>query len=105
MDEVKFVIADLNDWEFAKETIAKHNLVNRTKEVLISPIHGIENLPEIAEKLGAVVRHKRQKEGPARGARSTVVGQIGTPREELSPPQRSLLSGSGGRSPPYDSSP
>ena len=48
MDEVKFVIVDLEDWEFAKETIAKYNLVNRTKEILISPVHGVENLAEIA---------------------------------------------------------
>ncbi|MBK7394323.1 MAG: radical SAM protein [Chloracidobacterium sp.] len=48
-DEVKFVIADMADWEFAKEIIAKHDLVSRTKEVLISPVHGIENLAEITE--------------------------------------------------------
>ena len=48
-DEIKFVIADMKDWEFAKEIIAKYDLVNNTKEILISPIHGIENLSEIAE--------------------------------------------------------
>lgn len=48
-DEVKFVIADLNDWEFAREIIAKYDLENRAKEVLISPIFGIENLAQIAE--------------------------------------------------------
>jgi len=48
-DEVKFVIADLNDWEFAKEIIEKYDLEIRAKEVLISPIFGIENLAEIAE--------------------------------------------------------
>ena len=48
-DEIKFVIADLNDWEFAKEIIAKYDLENRAGEVLISPIFGIENLQEIAE--------------------------------------------------------
>jgi len=48
-DEVKFVITDLNDWEFAKEIIAKYDLENRAKEILISPIFGIENLAEIAE--------------------------------------------------------
>lgn len=48
-DEVKFVIADLNDWEFARETIAKYDLENRTREILISPIFGIQNLKEIAE--------------------------------------------------------
>ncbi len=48
-DEVKFVIADLNDWEFTKEIIEKYDLENRTKEILISPVFGIENLQEIAE--------------------------------------------------------
>ncbi len=50
-DEVKFVIADLNDWEFAKEIIKKYDLENRTKEILISPVFGIENLKEIAENI------------------------------------------------------
>ena len=49
MDEVKFVIADLSDWEFAKDVIGKYDLENRCKEVLISPVHGVENLAEIAE--------------------------------------------------------
>ncbi len=48
-DEVKFVIANLEDWEFAKEIITKYDLENRAKEILISPIFGIENLKEIAE--------------------------------------------------------
>lgn len=48
-DEVKFVIADLNDWSFAREVIEKYDLPNRTRELLISPIFGIENLPQIAE--------------------------------------------------------
>lgn len=50
-DEVKFVIADMSDWEFAKETIEKYELLNRAKEVLISPVHGAENLSEIAEAI------------------------------------------------------
>ncbi|MEO6654774.1 MAG: radical SAM protein [Pyrinomonadaceae bacterium] len=49
MDEVKFVIADMKDWEFAKEIIGKYDLIQRTKEVLISPVHGVNNLSEIAE--------------------------------------------------------
>lgn len=58
-DEVKFVIADLNDWNFACEIIEKHDLQNKTKEILISPVFGIENLQEIAEtvsKSGLKVR-------------------------------------------------
>jgi len=50
-DEVKFVVADLNDWKFAKEIIKKHDLANRAKEILISPIHGVENLQMIAESV------------------------------------------------------
>lgn len=49
MDEVKFVIADMADWEFAKVTIEKYDLERRAKEILISPVHGIENLSKIAE--------------------------------------------------------
>lgn len=48
-DEVKFVIADLKDWEFAQEIIEKYDLTNRTREVLISPVFGVENLREMAE--------------------------------------------------------
>ncbi len=52
LDEVKFVIADIADWEFAKEMIAKYDLANRTKEILISPVHGIDMRP-IAESVAA----------------------------------------------------
>lgn len=48
-DEVKFVVADLSDWEFAREIIDKYDLENRTKAILISPVFGLENLQEIAE--------------------------------------------------------
>lgn len=48
-DEVKFVVGDMADWEFAKEIVEKYDLMNRTKEILISPVHGVENLHEIAE--------------------------------------------------------
>ena len=48
-DEVKFVIADLNDWEFARRIIEKYDLETRAKEILISPVFGVENLQEIAE--------------------------------------------------------
>ena len=48
-DEVKFVIADMADWEFAKDTKEKYDLEKRAKYVLVSPIHGVDNLVEIAE--------------------------------------------------------
>lgn len=48
-DEVKFVIADMNDWRFANGVIEMYGLERRAKEILISPVHGFEDLPEIAE--------------------------------------------------------
>lgn len=51
IDEVKFVVADIADWEFAKDIIAKYHLGNRVKEILISPVHGIESLAEISESV------------------------------------------------------
>lgn len=51
IDEVKFVVADIADWEFAKDVIAKYHLGNRVKEILISPVHGIESLAEISESV------------------------------------------------------
>ncbi|CAN5592850.1 7-carboxy-7-deazaguanine synthase QueE [soil metagenome] len=53
MDEVKFVIADIQDWEFAKEIIKKFDLSSRAKEILISPIYGMPDLSEIAEAVAA----------------------------------------------------
>lgn len=50
-DEVKFVIADLADWEFAKEIVDKFDLASRAKEILISPVHGMENLQQVAEEI------------------------------------------------------
>lgn len=52
MDEVKFVVADMADWEFAKGIIAEYGLTTRAKEVLISPVHGID-MKEIAEVVAA----------------------------------------------------
>lgn len=47
-DEVKFVIADREDWEFAKKIIAEYDLENRTKAVLISPAWGLIDLQALA---------------------------------------------------------
>lgn len=51
MDEVKFVIADILDWEFAKQVIDRYNLDVNAKEILIAPVHGIENLSSVAETI------------------------------------------------------
>ncbi len=58
-DEVKFVVADLADWEYAKGKIEEYDLINKARAVLISPVHGIGNLAELAEavaKSGLKVR-------------------------------------------------
>jgi 7-carboxy-7-deazaguanine synthase len=47
-DEVKFVIADEADWEYAKKVIKEHDLEARTKAILISPVWGQVNLEEMA---------------------------------------------------------
>ena len=48
-DEVKFVIADLGDWEYAKAVIAKYDLTSCTNAILISPAWGELDLKELAE--------------------------------------------------------
>jgi 7-carboxy-7-deazaguanine synthase len=48
-DEVKFVVADMPDWKFAKDIIQKYDLETRAKEILISPVHGIQDLARLAE--------------------------------------------------------
>ncbi|MBZ5558790.1 MAG: 7-carboxy-7-deazaguanine synthase QueE [Acidobacteriia bacterium] len=40
-DEVKFVVQDRADYEFARDVIARHALASRTAAVLISPVHGV----------------------------------------------------------------
>ena len=48
-DEVKFVVADLIDWEFAKDVIGRFDLQKRAKAILISPVFGMPDLAEIAK--------------------------------------------------------
>jgi 7-carboxy-7-deazaguanine synthase len=48
-DEVKFVVAGLSDWAFAKGKIEEYSLSDRAKEILISPVHSIEDLSAVAE--------------------------------------------------------
>lgn len=49
LDEVKFVIADRGDWDFARTTIARYDLEKSAKAVLVSPVWGSVSLPEIAD--------------------------------------------------------
>ena len=47
-DEVKFVIADKDDWTYAKKVIGEKALETRAKAVLISPAWGQIDLEELA---------------------------------------------------------
>jgi 7-carboxy-7-deazaguanine synthase len=40
-DEVKFVVRDRADYEYAREIIARHDLPSRAAAVLMSPVHGV----------------------------------------------------------------
>ncbi len=40
-DEVKFVVQDRQDYEFAKDVITRHGLEGRCAAILISPVHGV----------------------------------------------------------------
>jgi 7-carboxy-7-deazaguanine synthase len=48
-DEVKFVIADRADWEYARDVIARYELERRARAVLISPVWGLVDLREMAD--------------------------------------------------------
>ena len=52
-DEVKFVVADAADWEFARQVINDHQLEQRTRAVLISPAWGTMDLKELADLVSA----------------------------------------------------
>ena len=48
-DEVKFVVRDRADWEFAREVIEKYELERRAHAVLVSPVWGETDLKELAD--------------------------------------------------------
>ena len=47
-DEVKFVLADRRDYDFAKDVVARHGLASRVAQVLFSPVHGVLPPAELA---------------------------------------------------------
>ena len=48
-DEVKFVIKDRTDYEFARDVIARHGLASRAAAVLLSPVHGVMDPRTLSE--------------------------------------------------------
>lgn len=52
-DEVKFVLANREDWDYAREVIERYDLERRAKAVLISPVWGEVDLQEVADWISA----------------------------------------------------
>jgi 7-carboxy-7-deazaguanine synthase len=52
-DEVKFVIADRADWDYACAVVARYDLERRARAVLISPVWGQVDLQEVAALVAA----------------------------------------------------
>jgi 7-carboxy-7-deazaguanine synthase len=48
-DEVKFVVAGREDWEFARGVIERYELEKTARAILISPVWGSTDLKELAE--------------------------------------------------------
>ena len=48
-DEVKFVIRDRHDYEYARDVIARHALPSRVAAVHLSPVHGVLDARTLSE--------------------------------------------------------
>jgi 7-carboxy-7-deazaguanine synthase len=48
-DEVKFVVRDRTDYEFAREVIARHRLAARAAAIHLSPVHGVLTPRELSD--------------------------------------------------------
>ena len=48
-DEVKFVVKDRKDYEFARDVITTHDLVSRAGAILISPVHDVLDSKTLSE--------------------------------------------------------
>jgi 7-carboxy-7-deazaguanine synthase len=40
-DEVKFVLKDRGDYDYAREVMTRYDLPNKAGAVLLSPVHGV----------------------------------------------------------------
>jgi 7-carboxy-7-deazaguanine synthase len=49
LDEVKFVLRDRADYDYAHDVIARHRLIGRCAAVLLSPVHGVLPAKDLAE--------------------------------------------------------
>ena len=65
-DEVKFVVKDRDDYQFARDIIARHRLGARVAAIHLSPVHGALDLRQLsdwvlADRLGARVQPQLHK--------------------------------------------
>jgi 7-carboxy-7-deazaguanine synthase len=47
-DEVKFVVRDRTDYEYARDVVGRYDLTSRVTAVLFSPVHGVLPASELA---------------------------------------------------------
>ena len=48
-DEVKFVIKDRGDYEYARDVLQRHDLANRVAAIHMSPVHGVLDPKTLSE--------------------------------------------------------
>ncbi|HZP46241.1 MAG TPA: radical SAM protein [Candidatus Binataceae bacterium] len=65
-DEIKFVIADRRDYEWARDVIREHRLSGRVNAILLSPVFGRLNPADLAawilaDRLPARLQHQMHK--------------------------------------------
>ena len=48
-DEVKFVIKDREDYDFAREVLTRYDLASRVEAIHFSPVHGVMDLRQLSE--------------------------------------------------------
>ncbi|MFN7915887.1 MAG: radical SAM protein [Vicinamibacterales bacterium] len=48
-DEVKFVIKDRADYEYARDVVAQYGLIGKVGAVLFSPVHGVQDTRQLSE--------------------------------------------------------
>ena len=48
-DEVKFVIKDRADYDYARDVVTRHQLAARAAAIHFSPVHGVMNARELSE--------------------------------------------------------
>ena len=49
VDEVKFVLMDINDYNFALEIIRQHHLAEQTPNILFSPVYGVMSCDDLVQ--------------------------------------------------------